>query len=49
MSLSQMTGKCLPLHGAELNGFWVAIASEVVILVHDPFKQPSLLGWQDLE
>lgn len=38
-----------PLHGVALNGFWVALASEVVIFLCDPFKWQSSLGWQDLE
>lgn len=41
--------KWFPVHGAALNGFWLALASELVVLASDPFQQQSSLGWQYLE
>lgn len=35
---SDDSGKYFPLCGAALNGFWMVLVSEVVILVSDPFQ-----------
>lgn len=36
--VSEDSEKCFPLHGAALNGFWMTLASEVMILACSPFK-----------
>lgn len=47
--VSDDSRKWFPFHGAALNGFWMALASELVVLASDPFQQQSLLGWRYLE
>lgn len=47
--VSDDSRKWFPFHGAALNGFWMALASELVVLASDPFQQQSSLGWRYLE
>lgn len=43
--ISEHSVQCIPLHGVALNGFWIVLDADVVILVSDPFQLQSSLGW----